>query len=405
LENFERNRLMSQEDEQAWDEAHGDALRITFNQEPKGWIGRFALMISKYTSEYPLAKVLVPFTRVVANVLNAQIDWSPFGVLRWAIADDFKLEQPDGSMKRDPRILVRSLLSMAALGGLITMLAAYDDDEDPWFTIYGSGPKDANKKRLLYERGWKPNTIKIGNTYISYLPTPLSLAFASLGTLMDKRRDDPNIEALDYAPQLAMSFVQGTLNQSFLTGVADLFAAFESSDPETKVQRFLARTLTLPIPNLLKQFDAWVDPSVQQADTFLDMVIKQIPVARQLSDLKPMLNVFGQPIQRVQGPLNIPFSNRFVTIEKSDDPVFAFIGEHALSVPSYSKQTKLGDKQMTDEQYYEYVQKAGPRLYDAIRRNIPRLRRMNKEQMQEEIGDIATKVKKQVRSEMRRGSR
>jgi hypothetical protein len=85
--------------------------------------------------------------------------------------------------------------------------------------------------------------------------------------------------------------------------------------------------------------------------------------------------------------------------------VFAFIGEHALSVPSYSKQTKLGDKQMTDEQYYEYVQKAGPRLYDAIRRNIPRLRRMNKEQMQEEIGDIATKVKKQVRSEMRRGSR
>lgn len=402
LEMMEQWRAdQSDEARQAWEEAHGEALTTTFNQEPKGWIGKIATMIANFTSEYPAGKLLIPFTRVVANVLNTQIEWSPFGLTRWAFSKDFKIQDLEGNMVRDNRILVRSITSMFALGGIVAMLAKYDDDEDPWFTIYGSGPRDANKKRQLYERGWKPNTIKIGNSYISYLPTIFSLSFASLGTVMDKRRDDPDMNPLEIVPQMGLAFVQGTLNQSFLTGIADLFAAFESSDPETKVQRFLARTLTIPIPNLAKQLDAWIDPGVQQSSTFVDMVIKQVPVARQFSNLKPMLNVFGQPIERVQGPLNIPFSNRFITMQKTDDPVFAFLGEHSLSVPGYSKQTKLGDKQMTEDQFYGYVEKAGPLIRDAIRREIPVMRGLTKEEKQDRINDIAEKIKRQTKAGMR----
>lgn len=384
-----------------WDEAHGDALVATYNQEPKGWIGQFGTMIGKYTAEYPAGKVLIPFTRVVCNVLNTQIEWSPFGLSRYFFSKTFRIEDADGQMVRDNGLLVRALTgSVLTLGALATLLAKYDeDDEDPWFTIYGSGPKDANKKRLLYERGWKPNTIKIGPAYISYLPTPLSLGLAAVGTLMDRKRDDPEIPPLDYIPQLALAFVQGTLNQSFLTGVADLFSAFESSDPESKVNRFLARTSTLFVPNLFKQIDAWASPGVQTAETFIDMWIKQLPIARW--GLKPMLNVFGQEVERVNGPLNLPFSNRFITMQKTDDPVFGFIGEHGLSVPSYSKQTKLGNEQMTEEQYYNYVKTAGPQVYEAIRREIPRLRGKTKEEKQEKIDDISRDIKRVVRQQMR----
>lgn len=387
----------------AWKEAHGEALNTTFNQEPKGWIGKFARMIGEYSEEHKFAKLFVPFTRVVANVLNAQIDWSPFGISRWALSKEFRLEDVDGSMRRDPKILVRALTSMVVLGALGAMLMQYDDDEDPYFTIYGSGPKDANKKRQLYERGWKPNTIKVGKTYVSYLTTPMSLSFASIGTLMDRHREGSGIGPIDSIPQLGIAFVQGTLNQSFLSGVADLFGAFESANPEQGVQRFIARTLTLPIPNLARQIDAWADPSVQQSENFLQMVLKQIPVARHA--LKPMLNVFGQAVEKTPGPMNIPFGNRFVTVAPEDDPVFSFLGQHALTVPNYSKQTKLGDERMTEDQYYKYVQTAGPLIHSAIRREIPLLRGKSKEDKQERIDRIAQNIKRDVRDRMKASSR
>lgn len=399
METMEQDRIQGNPElTRAWNEAHGQALTTTFNQEPKGWIGRLAIMIGKYTGEHPSAKLIVPFTRVVANVLNAQIEWSPFGIARYAFSNDFKVEQADGQMVRDDRILVKSITSMLALGALSAMLAKYDDDDDPYFTIYGSGPKDAGKKRQLYEQGWKPNTIKVGGAYYSYLTTPMSLSFASLGTLMDRHREGSTINPLESVPQLGIAFVQGTLSQSFLRGVADLFSAFESSDPDKKVQQFLARTLTIPIPNLVKQIDAWADPSVQQSDTFLDTMIKQVPVARHL--LNPMLNVFGQEVNRTPGPLNIPFGNRFVTT-RSDDPVYSFLGESQLSVPTYSKSTKLGNDKMTEEQFYEYVKIAGPKVYDAIRRQIPMMRNLSKEDKQQRIDDIANSAKQQARQELR----
>lgn len=400
LETMERQRIENDPElARAWNEAHGEALTTTFNQEPKGWVGRLALMIGKYTGEFPSGKLLVPFTRVVANVLNAQIEWSPFGTLRWAFSKDFRIEDVDGNMVRDPKILVRSLTSMLALGALTALLAKYGDDDDPFFTIYGSGPKDADKKRQMYEQGWKPNTIKVGGTYFSYLTTPMSLSMASIGTLMDRHREGSDINPLSTVPQLGIAFVQGTLNQSFLSGVADLFSAFESPNPEKGVQRFLARTVTMPIPNLIKQIDAWVDPSVQQTEGFLDTVIKQVPVARH--SLKPMLNVFGQEVSKTPGPMNLPFSSRFVTMQKTGDPVYAFLGENALTVPSYSKQTKIGNDRMTEEQYYTYVQTAGPKIYDAIRSAIPSMRGLTKEKKQDQIDEIAQNIKKQTRAKMR----
>jgi hypothetical protein len=401
MENMEAARIANNPElERAWMETHQEALNTTFNQEPKGWLGRFALMVAKYTAEYPAAKLLVPFTKVVANVLNAQIDWSPFGLARWAFSKDFKIQDAEGRMVRDPQILVRSLTSMVALSALAAMLAKYDDEDDPYFTIYGSGPKDANKKRQLYERGWKPFTMKVGDAYISYLPTPMSLSFSALGTVMDRHREGGQIDMTHTMPQLGLAFIQGTLNQSFLSGVADLFSAFQSADPESKVERFIARTATtFVVPNLLKQVSDYFDPSVQEASGIGQEILKQIPVARHL--LNPMLNVFGEEVSRTGGPWNVPFSNRFITMAKTDDPVFSFLGDNALSVPSYSKQTKLGNDTMTEDQYYMYVQKAGPKIYQAIKREIPNMRNLDRESQQERVDKIAQRIKAETRQELR----
>jgi len=205
---------------------------------------------------------------------------------------------------------------------------------------------------------------------------------------------------LDIIPQAAAAFGKSALNQSFASGIANLIEALESSSPEKQMQQFVARTATIGIPNLFKQLDAWIDPSVQDSQSFVDMFLKQVPVVREISGLKPMLNVFGEPVSRVQGPLNIPFSNRFWTMEKTDDPVYAFLGKNQLAVPGYSRSTKLGDKQMTEEQYYDYVRMSGPRIKEALRAAIPDMTG-TKEEIQKQIEDIARGIKEQVRDEMR----
>lgn len=414
MDHFEQQRSdweLNPVDALRWEEAHSDALRSTFNQEPIGPIGEFARMLGSWSADYPLAKLVVPFTKVVANVLNMQIEWSPLGLARWwwskdsAFNEGFKND--NGEAVRNPEILARALLgSMATviLGGLL-MKADADDPEDPWLTLYGDGPRDANLRRQLYDRGWKPNTIKIKNSFITYQNTVFALPFAALGSLLDRRRENPNMSTWDYAPQAGIAFARSALNQSFLSGLADLVSSVESSSPDKQVQRTMARAATVFVPSLFRQIDAWVDPSVQASENMLDMTIKQVPLVRQLSGLKPQLNVFGQPVKRVQGPFNLPFTNRFWTNERTDDPVLNLIGTHQLSVPGYSKNTKLNNVQMTEEQYYDYIAISGPMVYNRIKQEVPNLLSLTREEMQKRIRDISNMEKDRAREIMKRGKK
>ena len=407
---FERMRLTRPGDEisaTAWMESHAYALRTTFNQDPKGPIGELAKMLGKWSEKYPLVtKPFIPFTKVVANVLNSQVEWSPLGFVRWWYSDKSAFNEgfadKDGVPIRNPEILTRAIIGTAGASLLfaILMKAEADNPDDPWVTLYGDGPRDANRRRQLYDRGWRPNTFKIGHNYISYQNNPMSLPLAAVGTIMDRRRDSPNISIADYAPQAALAMGRSILNQSFVSGIAGIISSLESSSPDKEMQRTLARTSSILIPNFFKQIDAWISPGVQNSQSFIDMTIKQIPVVRWL--LKPMLNVFGEEVSRVQGPLNVPFANRFWTMEKTNDPVYDFIGTHQVSVPGFSPSTKLGDKTMTNEQFYNYVKIAGPMMKQRIRSELPELLSLTREQMQKRVEEITHQAKSDARDILRR---
>ena len=408
LQEFESKRLLNENDRIRWAESSAYALRTTFNQDPVGPIGELAKMLGKWTEKWPMAKPLIPFTKVVANVLNAQLDWSPLGFNRWYWSKDSAFNQgfkdKNGVPIRNPEILTRAIIGTAGFGLLLGMVmkAHADDPDDPWLDIFGDGPRDANKRRQLYDRGWKPNTIKIGRNYISYQNNPMALPMAAVGSVMDRYKDNKNGDIMGYIPQAALAFARSMLNQSFVSGISGMVSALESSSPDKEMANFMARTSSIAIPSLFKQIDSWVSPGVQNSSSFIDMTIKQIPIVRQLALHDPMLNVFGEKVTRVQGPLNIPFSNRFWTMERTGDPVYEFIGTHQILVPGFARNTKLGDKPMTERQFYDYVKLAGPMMKERIRQELPRLISLTREEQQKRIEEITHEAKSEARDILRK---
>lgn len=396
---FEEMRLQKDPDKiTAWRESHGEALKSTFNQEPEYFLGRIQKHVERILEGSIIGKAIVPFTKISANVTNAMLEWTPFGIARYLLVQEGNPFKPleDGKFKKDADIAIRAILGTGMMFALMALMK--DDEDDPnGFTIYGDGPRDLQKKRLLMERGWKPHTFRVAGNYYSYLYMPWAMAFSIVGRRMDDHRDGK----LDnpYGVQMAtdaVAMMQATLHQSFLSSLTDLTGAIDSPDPEAKISKVLARMSSIPVPNIVKQIDRWIDPSLQDAHGFTESIIKEFPIARYA--LNPALNVFGEPIKRTT--TLIPGLERFVTGEKTSDEVLNLLSEKNISVPGYSKSTRIGNVGMTEEQYYRYVQIAGPKIKQRIQSELGSLRMMTREQIQDRIEKIATEEKKRARAEL-----
>lgn len=394
---------------EAWLSSHNEAMDATFKQEPKGLLGGASNFIEKWArgingSDNPLGKMLIPFTRIAANVTNQMLEWTPYGLLRYGAGhlygEDFRLRDENGkTIGRDPKIAIRATLGSLGLMGLYSLFAQYHDDKDPWLAIYDDGSKNPERRRQMMDMGWRPKTIKVGKGYYSYITTPFAMTFSILGRMFDNARDGRQDENGIASSVVAM--LQTTTHESFLSSLTDFMSAVDSPNPETKISRMMARMATTPfVPNLVRQVDKWVDPSIQQAQGFTENFMKEFPVVRH--ELKPSLNIFGEQLKH-DPAINLPGMERFLTMEKTEDPVLNFLSESNVTMPGFSKSSKLGDKVMTREQYYSYVEQAGPLMKRAIEAELPTLTRMNKEQAQERVNEIVRKVKLQIRDKMRAG--
>lgn len=389
----------------AWEDANSEALDATFQQEPKYFLGFLCKHIERFTKDVPIARLIIPFTKVAANVTNAMLEWTPVGFARYAFeqkGNPFKLMEK-GEWKKESDIALRAALGTAAMIVLMSMCKD-EDEEDPYFTIYGDGPRDLNARRQLQQMGWKPNTVKVGGAYFSYLYTPLAMALSIVGRHLDDYRDGKiaSPHSLSMATS-AVALLEAVKNQSFLASVADLMSAVDSPDPQSRLSKVFSRISSIPIPNLLKQTDKYLDPSLQQANGFWQSFIKELPIARHT--LKPAINVFGEEVDRTPGYARIPGADRFITERIETDPVFNFLGQKRIVVPGFSKGTRLNDIPMTEEQYYSYVKEAGPRIKQRIQAELGHLKNMTKENAQERVDNIAAQEKANIRSRMKEEAR
>lgn len=312
--------LVSKAHEQYGEETHNFAAKGTFNYKTDGVLGSVVDAIHKFSKDlelksendvgFVLAKIMqksvVPFTRVVANVSNATIRMTPIGWSRLFLG-----EMSKKNTKGDPVLEERRRIEVARnFLGTTGMAIVLILDELGLIEVTATGPSDFNQRNQLRETGWKPHSIRIGDAWVSYLPTPFLIPFAMIGHYKDAQRYGNFADEDTLLDAVAMSMLrtgESIFDSTFLAGLDDFMGVMSGSggtidQKKKKVQKLFARSAANFIPgnaNLLRQIeDIFFTSQIPQAKSGLKYALyRELPFVRNAT-LDPMLNVWGEKITK-----------------------------------------------------------------------------------------------------------
>ncbi len=375
--------MMQSRPEKLREEAGDFAGAATYNHAPEGLLGFFSNKVSEMTSRLPVLKLIVPFTRIVANVTNRGLDWTPYGYKR-ALAGRTFGDGPMIGEKRRAELTKATAGTMGLVGlGIMNQLGLLQ--------VHGGGPSDPQRRRQLQAAGWKPYSIQVGDTYVSYQPTPLGLGLSSLGNYLDADRyqELKQKDALTRAAYSISRIPSTVFNQSFLSSLAGTFKALSSSSPGEQIselKKLFSRTSSsLVTPAIARDMNRIFDPAYRDSDSFMEDVIKDIPVAR--LNLRPSLNAYGDEAEQP--------SNRFVSSRKSD-PAWRIVVEKNLRIP-VADETVFTEP----EAGYEYQRIAGEGMRRYVEKNLNLLKGMTADEAQESITSASNSIFENARAKIR----
>ena len=339
-------------------------LRSTFNNEPYGVLGAAARAMNQLSADVPAVRAIVPFTNIIANVVNEGLNWfPPTGVGRsiWGHWQGRLNGQEITNMEDLYDQHARAALGTVLVAGLYAAIAAAMDDDDPWIDITSMGPKDAGQRAQLRMRGWMPKSIKIGDRWYSYQNTPMVIPMAWLGNWFDARRYN-KLETRDLTTRLAYAVAntgQVILSHSFLDGMASFLGGLRRDDPKgaARMMEGFARSATsIVVPNALRQLDRAFDPTVYDSHTMTAALVNSVPFARRTG--QPALNVWGQPVEISQ-------TETFVS-QVQEDPVLDVLARRGLWISTPTAQIKVDGEPLTPDEIWIYTKARGPRLHQLL---------------------------------------
>lgn len=397
------------------DSAETFSLRATLNNEPgPTLLGSTYRALLPLRQQHPILTPVLAFLRIPANVGDMLLDHSPVGIYRLIARrpNEFRRGLPSEkafSLDEWQQLRSKVLISHMVASGVGALAVAYMDEKDPGFQVTGTGDNLGPKRKQLLETGWKPYSLKIGNTWVSYKQTPTALLLATIGNLMDGMRYT-DLEEKSLQAQFATSLAAGhavILDQSALTGITQLLDRAGSLSAESTAKNLMvklpANSLGAFMPGAFKEIDRMVNPTVQQSVDWFDYYQQHNPVGRWAIG-RPMLNVLGEPIERQATPWSW-----LVSDAGHDDPVWKVVSEKAnqgIFIPKVSASSTthgtLGERvKMTDEQLYEYQRETGKILRNRIERNLDHFSKMNPKRSRQWLDDQATDARNIARARLK----
>lgn len=308
------------QDMRVYDMALKKSTRSVFNNPPEGILGVVAASLNQFSSQLPTGRIVVPFTNLLANVLNMTLDYNPLiGIPRLLNASPsalvnmfFGKDNPTttvaggGAWKRDfdeqverrYELLTRMTVGLVASTMAAALLAG--DDEDGFPLLTGQGPIDWTKNKKWRETH-KPFSIRIGDTYVSYQNWPISNVLAFFGNYFDIMRYGSDKQKEKPFLQAAAGYVPFVLNNAFISGLSRLFDNINKlASRAMKFEEFVAGSFgstagqMVPFANLMMDMDKatnTTDPWLSGWQKFYT----RIPFVRHLNT-RPMLDQFGEPM-------------------------------------------------------------------------------------------------------------
>lgn len=388
------------------------AERTVYHGRPTGkLVGAIRDAAQALRFKAPWTKFFIPFVDTVANVMDRQFDYIPLtGALR--LRDSVITEQAERIVKeyelkpvdlpfikqrikdqQTGRLVLGSVVSTAAF-----VLAGAGK-------VSGVGPTNAAQRAELMRTGWRPNSIKIGDTWIPYTYLgPLAGIFSMAGNVHDKVTYD-NAPGKDVTSLLAnglIGWTQTQLDQSFLSGVADIFdVATGNLKPETYLTNFASGLI--PIPAAYSQTKDMIFRQQYETHGIVDKLRQKLGLTGDvfgMDALEPKLDVFGQPMSADLIYGVTPSAEQFTKVDRfltaNDIAVSKPAAGQLYAVPGQGKTKRA----LTDQEYTEYIQTSGEQIYEALEKRIPTLENINadaqKTMVQNTVDDIRTRVRKQI---------
>lgn len=400
---------------------------VTFTEVPQGLMGSIYEGLNAASRRFPALKFVTGtnFVRFAVNYTNELLNYAaPIAAWRWYKSAPGQADQPGGlqfSQSRRDLLLAKAAIG-TALGAYAAALFLGDDDkeEDRNIDITGSFKSlDPNKRKQLLSEGRQPYSIRFGNTYISYRQFGFGGILGAIGELRDRQLFSPDkwsqesiTDKMLDAAAAGLLIVKDSSAISGLTeflGFANAYKYDTSEVIEKAVPRYVARLAGSLVPNILKEVDAWSDPSIFKAEggnLGYEYFLQQVPYARREIGPGPILNVLGEPAVVERYPWS-----RWVK-ERREDVAWDTLGRLAsrgVFMPTPAITVKVNEngsrRQLTREEAYQYQIDVGRGYRKFIEQNSKRLLALPPDQAAELIDKNADRVRRDAREKLQKSIR
>jgi hypothetical protein len=368
------------------EEAYGFAAKGTFNHDTQGTLGWLTDAVGVPLSWQPVKGFrplgfVVPFTKILTNVVNNAIDFTPLGLARavrgkrgFAAYEDSRFKGKYHEMSDDERAqtYAKVAIGIGLTTALIAMSKMNGDDDKPIIEITGAGTGDYKKDAQLKESGWQPYSIKVGGKYYSYALTPLIFNLGWVGSMNDleKYKSMGEDEMAKKVALTAWHEIKMMSDMTWIGSTGTLLSAMNSDNPEAlakNIQGTLSNSgKSFLIPNIYSQsaqrVQNWMQMPQKQTNDAYERLIQDIPVAR--DRLFNKVNALGDPIVR---DVDIIVSNQ------TTDPVFKFLLDKNAWVAPVDKKSLLKfdpklkeDRPVTDDEFYQFSKSRGSKIKEKL---------------------------------------
>jgi len=405
--------------------AEQDALETVFNQDPVGLFGLLANMANTFLARYKATKFVIPFTNVVANVTNEFINYTPLfsqlrlmGIYKKGINDPFT----NGRSDKRAELWIKSGLGYIALVVPLIIQALQSGDEEdqakrPYIQLYSEGPRDPRQKAIWKERGGQKYSLRVGDKYFSYLATPLVIPLAMAATASEEyqlyKKKGEKLQEQDWgkivgstlAAPFAIGFV-AVLNQSFLSGVADLLEFKESQNIFEKGGQFASGIISrMIVPGVFRDINKLYTEEKAVGGDYLSNFLKEMPGS--INFLNEDVGYFGDPVQFPSAVKEEGFGKRLASLfgrivsTEKPDPAWEIMYRNNLTPPSWSANLSWDNGfRMTKKEELEFIRTAGPRMRDAIVENADELDELPLDQSQKLLSNIVEDARREAKDDL-----
>ncbi|HUE86206.1 MAG TPA: hypothetical protein VMO26_09025 [Vicinamibacterales bacterium] len=325
------------------------ATRSVFQEQT----GPFASWLRLGAQRFPALSFVIPFIKTPANILRQGLEFSPAGAVMQAA-------RQEGRAGRQAQ--ARVVLGTGAAGALAYFAATG--------RLSGDGPRDRAQRAALMENGWRPNSVRIGDTWVSYsLFQPVSVQAAIIANAYEGWQEqgakaDPS--TLDAIGQTFFRSINSFLSQSFLSGLSDFLEAV--ADPDRSLGRVAGRTASgfIPLTGAVRTVQQAADPVVRQPQGIAETIAGGIPGLSE--SVEPRISRFGDVVTRDGGPVRRA-ADPFNVSGVQADPIAQELARLGLDVDVPSDRLAVpGGQALTREQETAVKQRRGQAVRTVLER-------------------------------------